>query len=41
LPPRCHVAVPRSDLRKRGIHQHNSSSMDAGFIEAGFTESVV
>jgi hypothetical protein len=41
LPPRCHVAVPRSDLPKRGIHQHNSSSMDAGFIEAGFTESVV
>jgi hypothetical protein len=40
-PPRCHVAAPRSDLPKRGIHQHNSSSMDAGFIKAGFTESVV
>jgi hypothetical protein len=41
LPPCCHVTAPRSALLKRGIHKHNSSSMDAGFIEAGFMESVV
>jgi hypothetical protein len=41
LPPCCHDTAPRSALLKRGIHQHNSSSMDAGLIEAGFMESVV
>jgi hypothetical protein len=40
LPTCCHDTAPRSALLKRGIHQHNSSSMDAGFIEAGFMESV-
>jgi hypothetical protein len=41
LPPCCHDTAPRSALLKRGIHQHNSSSMEAGLIEAGFMESVV
>jgi len=37
----CHDVAPRSDLLKRRIHQHTSSSIDAGLIEAGFMESVV
>jgi hypothetical protein len=41
LPPSSHDVAPRSALLKRGIHKHNSSSMQAGFIEAGFMESVV
>jgi hypothetical protein len=41
LPPCSHDVIPRSDLLKRGIHQHTSSSMLAGFIDAGFMESVV
>jgi hypothetical protein len=41
LTPCCHHTAPRSALPKRGIHQQHSSSMDAGLIEAGFTESVV
>jgi hypothetical protein len=40
-PPCCHDTAPRSALLKRGIHQHNSSSIEPGFIEAGFMESVV
>jgi hypothetical protein len=41
LTPCCHDTAPRSPLLKRGIHQHTSSSIDAGFINAGFMESVV
>jgi hypothetical protein len=41
LPPCCHDAAPRLAILKRGIRQHTSSSMDAGFINAGFMESVV
>jgi hypothetical protein len=41
LPPCSHDVAPRSALLKRGIHQHTSSSMRAGLIEAGFMESVV
>jgi hypothetical protein len=41
LPPCCHDTVPRSALLKRGIHQHNSSTMRPGLSEANFMESVV
>jgi hypothetical protein len=41
LSPCCHDVAPRSACLKRGIHQHTSSSMEAGFIDAGFMESVV
>jgi len=41
LPPSSHDVAPRSALLKRGIHQHTSSSIPAGFIDAGFMESVV
>jgi hypothetical protein len=41
LPPGCHDVAPRSALPKRGIHQHTSSSIDHGFINTGFMESVV
>jgi len=37
----CHHVAPRSVLPKRGIHQHTSSSIDAGSIDADFMESVV
>jgi hypothetical protein len=40
-PQCCHDVAPRSDLLKRGIHQHTSSSTDAGLIDADFMESVV
>jgi hypothetical protein len=39
-PPCCPDVAPRSDLLKRGNHQHTSSSIDAGIIDAGFMESV-
>jgi hypothetical protein len=41
LSPCCHDTAPRSALLKRGIHQHDFSSMHAGLIQAGFMESVV
>jgi hypothetical protein len=41
LPPGCHDVAPRSALPKRGIHHPTSSSIDHGFINAGFMESVV
>jgi hypothetical protein len=33
-PPSCHDATPRSISHKRGIHQHNTRSMTAGFMES-------
>jgi hypothetical protein len=41
LPPSCHDAIPRSLDRKRGIRQQLTGSMNVGFINAGFMESVV
>jgi hypothetical protein len=34
LPPCCHDTNPRSANLKRGIHQHASSSLRAGFMES-------
>src|SRR3982075_2019231 len=40
LPPCCHDVAPRSALLKRGIHQHTSDSIDAGFsMQASWNRS--
>jgi hypothetical protein len=34
LPPSCHHATPRSVNRKRGIHEPNAGSINAGSMDS-------